>query len=105
MNSSEKPIELSAIELPVLLAGDGCLVGITEPGGGFDQGLQHRLQIEGRPADDLEHVSRGRLLLQGFTQFGSALFDLLLQVGIGFLQPRAHVVELVGKPFQFVAGP
>ena len=35
----------------------------------FDESLQHRLQIEGRPADDLEHVGGGGLLLQGFAQF------------------------------------
>ena len=34
----------------------------------FDQRLQHRLQIEGRAADDLEHVGGGGLLLQRFAQ-------------------------------------
>ena len=62
-----KANRFGAIELSVLLARNGCLVGITEPRGGFDKGLQHRLQIEGRPADDLEYISRGGLLLQGFT--------------------------------------
>ena len=52
----------------------------------------------------LQHFRRRGLLLQRFAQFRRALLDLVLQVGIGFLQPRAHVVELVGEPFQFVAG-
>ena len=30
----------------------------------FDQRIEHRLQIEGRAADDLEHVGGGGLLLQ-----------------------------------------
>ena len=30
----------------------------------FDQRVEHRLQIEGRAADDLEHVGGGGLLLQ-----------------------------------------
>src|SRR5262245_14327430 len=35
---------------------------------GFDQRLKHGLQIEGRAADDLEHVRRGGLLLQRLAQ-------------------------------------
>ena len=35
----------------------------------FHQRIEHRLQIEGRAADDLEHVGGRGLLLQGFTQF------------------------------------
>ena len=34
-----------------------------------DECLQHRLQIERRAADDLEHVGGGGLLLEGFAQF------------------------------------
>ena len=34
----------------------------------FDQGVEHRLQIEGRAADHLEHVGGGGLLLQRFAQ-------------------------------------
>src|SRR5262249_7646112 len=34
----------------------------------FDQRVEHRLQIEGRAADDLEHVGGGGLLLQRFPQ-------------------------------------
>ena len=33
-----------------------------------------------------------------------AQLDLFLQVGIGFLQPSRHVVELIGERLQFVAG-
>ena len=34
----------------------------------LDQRIEHRLQIEGRAADDLEHVGGGSLLLQRFAQ-------------------------------------
>ena len=34
----------------------------------FDQRVEHRLQIEGRAADDLEHVGGGGLLLQRLAQ-------------------------------------
>ena len=33
-----------------------------------DQRVEHRLQIEGRAADDLEHVGGGGLLLERFAQ-------------------------------------
>src|SRR4029077_14886589 len=38
-------------------------VRIAESGGGLDQRVQHGSQIEGRTADDLEHVGGGGLLL------------------------------------------
>src|SRR6516225_10422688 len=34
----------------------------------FDQCIKHCLQIEGRSADDLEHIGGGGLLLQRFAQ-------------------------------------
>jgi hypothetical protein len=42
------------------------LIGLTKPGGGLDQRVEHGLQIERRAADDLEHVGGGGLLLEGF---------------------------------------
>ena len=41
-------------------------LGIAKPGRQFDERMQHRLQIEGRTADDLQHVGGGGLLLQRF---------------------------------------
>src|SRR4029077_11641734 len=35
---------------------------------GLDQGVEDRLQVKGRAADDLEHIGGGRLLLQRFAQ-------------------------------------
>ena len=43
-------------------------VGITQVRGQFYQRIEHRLQIERRSTDDLEHVGGRRLLLEGFTQ-------------------------------------
>ena len=63
-----EPVGLGAEEHAVLLAGDGGLVGLAEPGGRFDQRLQHRLQVEGGAADDLQHVGRRGLLLQRLRQ-------------------------------------
>ena len=55
------------------------LVGIAQPRRRFDQRLQDRLEIEGRAADDLEHVGGGGLLLQRFGQIFGALAQLVEQ--------------------------
>ena len=47
---------------------DRCHVGLAQSGRRLDQRIEHRLQIEGRAADDLEHVGGGGLLLQRFAQ-------------------------------------
>src|SRR5262249_33688978 len=39
-------------------------IRLAQPRGRFDERVEHRLQIEGRAADDLEHVGGGGLLLQ-----------------------------------------
>ena len=44
------------------------LVGLAKPRRRLDQRIEHRLQIEGRAADDLEHVGGGGLLLQRLAQ-------------------------------------
>ena len=44
-------------------------VRLAQPGRRLDKRVEHGLQIEGRAADDLEHVGGGGLLLQRFAQF------------------------------------
>ena len=41
----------------------------ANPRGALDDGIQHRLHIRRRPADDTEHLGGRRLMLQGFAQF------------------------------------
>src|SRR5262249_8392940 len=53
------------------------VINPTNPGGALDDGVEHRLHIRGRAADDTEHLGRCRLMLQGLAQFGIALLDLL----------------------------
>jgi hypothetical protein len=43
-------------------------VGPAESRGRLDQCIEHRLQVEGGAADDLEHVGGGGLLLERFAQ-------------------------------------
>src|SRR6516162_1990469 len=57
-------------------------VGITQPGGRFDEGIQHRLQIEGRAADDFQHLRRGGLLFKRLAEFARALLLRLEQPNV-----------------------
>ena len=47
---------------------DGCPIRLAQLCGKLNQRIEHRLQIEGRAADDFEHVGGGGLLLQQFAQ-------------------------------------
>ena len=49
-------------------AQDECHLGVAQMRCGMDQRVKHRLQIEGRAADHLEHVCGGGLLVQRFRQ-------------------------------------
>ncbi len=55
------------------------VVGFAKPRCGFDEGIEHDLQIEGRAADHLQHVSGRGLLLQRLPQVVGARLDLIEQ--------------------------
>ena len=42
------------------------IINPTNPRGTLDYGVEHRLHVRGRPADDAEHLRRCRLMLEGF---------------------------------------
>ena len=71
------------------------IVDSTNPCGALDDGVEHRLHVRGRPADDAEHFGRCRLMFQGLAQFRVAFLDF-------FEQP--HVLDsddgLIGKGFE-----
>jgi hypothetical protein len=54
-------------------------LGLAQRGRGLDQCREHRVKIERRAADDLEHVGGRGLLLQRFTQVLRARLNLLEQ--------------------------
>ena len=58
------------------------VINPTNPSGAFNNGIENRLHIRGRAADDAQHLGRCRLMLQGFPQFGIALVDLFEQADI-----------------------
>ena len=61
MNSGGLPVrDRHAIDVP-FLAVDEPLVRATEPHRALDEARQHRLEVEGRAADDLEDLAGGRL--------------------------------------------
>src|SRR5262245_43729334 len=63
-------------EPPVLLPTYRGVVGATKAASRFNERLQHRLEIEGRAADDFEHVCGGSLPLQRFAEFLRARLHL-----------------------------
>src|SRR5271166_4961824 len=72
------------------LPGDGGHVRLAEAGRRLSQRVEYRLQIEGRAADDLQHLGGrglllrgGRLLLQRLVELAGAQVELLSQGGSG----------------------
>ena len=49
------------------------VINPANPGGALDDGVEDRLHVRGRTADDAEHLGRCRLMLQGLAQFCVAL--------------------------------
>ena len=78
------------LEYRTILASNDARISPAQAGCRFNQCVKHSLQVEGRAADDLEHVCCGGLLLQGFAKFieQSRVFDrdnsLLGKVGDEF---------------------
>ena len=71
------------------------IINPTNPRGALDDGVEDRLHVRGRAADDAEHFGRCRLMLQGFAQLCVALLEFLEQ---------PHVLDgddgLVGEGFE-----
>ena len=66
-------------------------IRLAQPGRGLDECLQNRPQVEGRAADDLQHVGRCALLLPRFLQLAGENAYLVLQVGDGWCRNRASL--------------
>src|SRR5262249_18820842 len=71
------------------------ILNTANPRSALDDGVEDRLHVRRRTADDAEHLGRRRLMLQGLSQFCIALLDLLEQ---------PHVLDrddsLVGESFE-----
>src|SRR6516165_10276292 len=62
---------------------DDASLRLAQPRRRFNKGIQHRLQIEGRPADDFEHFGSGGLLLERLVQLPSLTLQSRLQFSNG----------------------
>ena len=76
--SKHRDIPEAAVDEPL----ERTLVGATQSNRGLRQRVEHRLQIESRAADDLEHIGGRRLLLQRLVEFRRAGLHFLEQAGI-----------------------
>ena len=59
-----------------VLDGNPAAVAVAQPRGGLQQRVEHRMQVEGRAADDLQHVARRGLVFERFLQIAGALVQL-----------------------------
>src|SRR5262245_42199574 len=65
----------------------------------LNESIEYRLQVESRPADDLEHISGGGLLLQRFAQIAIARLQLSKQAHVldrdnGLIGERPQQINL-----------
>ena len=67
----------SGNQIFALLKSQQHIIDPTNSRGALDDGVEHRLHIRGRAADDAEHLGRRRLMLQRLAQFGIALLEFL----------------------------
>ena len=58
------------------------MISLAQPGSRLNQCVQYSLQIKRRPADHLEHVGGGGLLLKRFAQVMRALAQLVEQARV-----------------------
>ena len=73
----------------------------TEAGGGRDDGIQHRLQLGGRAADDAQDLAGCGLPLEGFADLLRPLLDLPIEAA----QLLRGAVDVGGERAQLVAVP
>ena len=82
---------------------DGAGIGRRQLDGLGDDGVEHRLQVEGgvyRLADLAERAQ----LLDRLRELAGAQLHLALEARVGFPKSVRHVVELVSEPLELVAG-
>ena len=78
-----------------LVESEDHVINATNPSGALDDGIQDRLHVRGRAADDAEHLGRRRLVLQRLAQFCVALLDLFKQADVFDRDDR-----LIGEGFE-----
>jgi len=84
---------------------------LAQPSRALGHGVEHRLDVGRRAADDAQDLARRRLLLQrlgevavGVRQLARARLHLPLEALVGFLEARRHAVERPREGLDLVAG-
>ena len=72
--------------------------------GAHDDRRQDLVEIERGGKRETDFLQRAELADRAF-EIARALFDLLLELGVGVLELRGHEIEVVGEVFDLVAGP
>src|SRR5262245_37267436 len=96
-----EPVNFCTEKYAILLASYRSIVRVTKVRSRLYERLQHGRQIEGRAADDLEHIRSSDLLLQRFTQLvqqarvldrdDSLVCEVLDQIDL-LIDERAHLL-------------
>jgi len=102
MQFGRNPVTRRMLIVRTSKAMSGRHISIAQPSGRFHQRVEHGLQIEGRTADDLEHVGGGGLLLQRFAQLGGALLHVVEQPHV--LDRNHRLVGESGQQFDLTLG-
>src|SRR5262249_59743748 len=79
----------NALKRAILQLPETRLFGATKSRRRFEQSLEHRLQVERRAADNLEHVGGCRLLPTRLFQLAGESGELLFDDGVGYAR-RHH---------------
>ena len=104
-----KVVDRGVVISAALLAGDGGHIRFAQSRHRLGQRIEHRLQIEGRAANHLEHVGGGGLLLQRFRKIIGALSQLLQQPRVfdrddGLIGEILDQLDLlIGEPVHLLA--
>src|SRR5215831_3958487 len=75
---------------------------VTEPYRLVEHRVEYRGQVARGAVDDAQHFGGCCLLIERLFKFGGALFYLLLELGIGFLEVARHAIELSSQALEFV---
>src|SRR5262245_12411944 len=81
---------------------DRGVIRIAQARCGLDQRIEYYLQVERRPADDLQNIGGGRLLFQSYCQLARTRPYLLEQPCVfdgddGLVGKRRHKLDLLGR--------
>jgi hypothetical protein len=97
-----QPVACCPVVSSASLADNGSYVCLAKPSSRLSQRVEDCLQIERRPADGLQHIGGGRLLLERLPQFAEQLSVLDCDHGLSG-EVRHQLNLLFGERAYFLA--